>query len=152
MRLRRKPIKPERKDISVYLRGNGVETVEDAKALKFQFAHEFKKGSRLGEEYFWYDFSQVDDKDVHLGWDECYGLEVYVMIPEHPDKYAEKLTKYNERLESYNTWAKDHVEEIEAEEKKRKRLAEKKRRDKLQAINERIAELNDEARRLENAD
>jgi hypothetical protein len=126
-----------------------VETVEDAKGLKFLFAQEFKKGSKRGEEYYWFDFSKVEDKDVFLSFEEHWS-GAYVEIPEHPDKYAEKLNKYNEKLESYNEWAKDHVDEIAAEEAKRKRLAEKKKRDQLAAINEKIAELNDKARRLEN--
>jgi hypothetical protein len=150
MRLRRKPKKPERKDISVWLNNVNVDTVEDAKALKFQFAEQFKPGTKLAETYHWHDFSNLEDKDVHLSYEDYDGVCVYALIPEDPKDYAEKLHKYNEKLEAYNEWAKDYVDEIAAEEAKRKRRAEAMKRNQLAAINERIAELNEKARRLEN--
>ncbi len=149
MRLKRKPKKLERKEIAVYLGDKPVDSVADAIKLKYDFHKEFKQGSKRHDDFYWFDFSTITDSDVFLDWSDYGCMTAYVMIPESTDKYAEKLDKYNERLEAYNEWAKDKVDEIAAEEKRREKLASKKKRDQLQCINERIAELITQAKELE---
>ena len=148
MRLKRKPSKPERKEIQVFLSDMVLDSVADAMELKYQFHKEFKDGSKGHKDFYWHDFSIITDNDVFLSIDE-YCESCYVLIPESPDKWEKRLNKYNERLEAYNEWAVDKVDEIAAEEKRREKLATKKKRDKLMAINERIAELSAQAKELE---
>ncbi len=152
MRLKRKPKKPERKDIGAYLGDRTVDSVADAMKLKYHFHTEFKQGSKRHDDFYWFDFSTITDSDVLLDWSGYAGMSAYVLIPESPEKYAEKLDKYNVSLVTYNEWAKNKVVEIAAEEKRRDKLAVKKKRDQLLCINERIAELNAQAMALEEED
>ncbi len=149
MRLKRKPKTPERKDIVVYLGDISVNSVADAMQLKYDFHTEFKQGSKRHDDFYWFNFNTITYDDVFLDFCDYSDMSAYVMIPESPEGYAEKLDKYNIRLAAYNEWAEDKVDEIAAEEKRREQLAAKKKRDKLMAINEKIAELSAQAKELE---
>lgn len=148
MNLKRKPKQPERKDICVYIGNIDLNTVEDAKALKYQFHKEFKPGTKGHSNFNWFDFSTVEDKDVFLSLGD-YCEDAYIHIPESPGTYAKKLKEYNEKLDAYERWAEGYVDEIAAEEKKRVKAVATKKRNKLLAINKKIAELGAQAKELE---
>ncbi len=148
MAIRRKPKQPDRQTMSVWLHDVKVTSVADAMLLKDRFATEFKPGTQRQEDYSWHDFSNVQHEDIYLS--EDFGtLEACISIPESPERYADRLEKYNIRLATYNEWAKDKKVEIKAEEKRREVAAVKKKADKIKYINDKIAELKAEAKGLE---